>query len=58
MQFFSEPRDIGKYSCSLVNLNVAGIVGLFGNEMLRPKAAPQEVDNRIEVFLGHPSVAL
>lgn len=26
--------------------------------MLRPEAASQEVDNRIEVFPGHPSFAL
>jgi len=37
---FTEPRDTRKYSCSLVDLNFAGIAGLFGNEMLRPEAAP------------------
>jgi len=55
---FAEPRDTGKYSCSLVDLNVAGIAGLFGDEMLRSEAAPQEVDNRAEVFTGRPGVAL
>lgn len=55
---FTEPRNTGKYSCSLVDFNFAGIAGLFGNEMLRPKTAPQEVDNRAEVFTGHPGVAL
>lgn len=55
---FTEPRHTGKYSCSLVDLNFAGIAGLFGNEMLRSKAAPQEVDNRAEVFTGHPGVDL
>jgi len=55
---FAESRDTRKYSCSLVDLNFTGIAGLFGNEMLRPETAPQEVDNRAEVFAGHPSVAL
>jgi len=55
---FTEPRDTGKYSGSLVDLNFTGIAGLFGNKMLRPEAAPQEVDNRVEVFAGHPSVTL
>lgn len=55
---FAEPRDTGKYSCSLVDLNVVSVVGLFGNEMLRPEAAPQEVDNRAEVFTCRPGVAL
>lgn len=55
---FAEPRDTGKYSCRLVDLNVAGVVGLFGNEMLRSEAAPQEVDNRAQVFTRRPGVAL
>ena len=55
---FTESRDTGKYSGSLVDLNFTGIAGLFGNKMLRPEAAPQEVDNRAEVFAGHPSVTL
>lgn len=31
---FAEPRDTRKHSRSLVDLNIAGIASLFGNEML------------------------
>jgi len=31
---FIEPRNIRKYPCGLVDFNIAGIIGLFGNEML------------------------
>ena len=55
---FAEPRDIRKHPCSLVDLNVAGIAGLFGNKMLRPEAAPQEVDNCAEVVSGFPGFGL
>lgn len=56
--FVTEPWYTGKHSCSLVDLNIAGIASLFGDEMLRPEAAPQEVDNPAEVFTGRSSVAL
>nr|KAF7431686.1 hypothetical protein H0235_004610 [Vespula pensylvanica] len=49
------PRE---YSCSLVDPDVTGTVGLSSNEMLRPEAAAQEVDNPAEVFAGHPRVTL
>lgn len=55
---FAESRDTREHSCSLVDLNIVGIAGLFGNKMLRPEAAPQEVDNPAEVFTGRPGIAL
>lgn len=55
---FAESRDTREYTCGLVDLDIAGIAGLFGNKMLRSEAAPQEVDNPAEVFTGRPGVAL
>lgn len=58
MLIITEPGYPREYSCSLVDPDVTGTVGLSSNEMLRPEAAAQEVDNPAEVFAGHPRIAL